>query len=581
VFTSLLAIVVMRWVGGSLWDKGAKPWYGSIVGAEGSRNLDYDSFFSQTVSRAANTWYGIRRIPFDDMQTVADNLGGAVVELTVGSETADQINVRLDQLEALGYQAILNMYTNTTPTRRPWYWEGSEWVFPQSTIETLQGIAHHPAMLAIYALHEPLDDPGYVSVEQQRELYQLLKLYTDGLPVFTDIATLSGWEERGIELTDGMCDYCCTAPSHFRSDWTSEQCVTETLRRIDADLDTQQRLMPNSQVVFVVNTYSFPDYHYPIRLVTPEELLTVRDHLCNLDQPMMYYPWSHSLYDLTLEDAPQLWPAIAEGCPHPLDKAVDRTEARVGDTLTYTLTVDNGGGTAATAFLVSDTLDADTAFAGVLGSAPGSYGYVAGVLTWTGTVSGLSQVRLTFQATISASAWGAVTNTALFDDGAGGIYSDTVTTFITGGSLDLPDLSGSDKAVNRAKARVGDTLVYTLTMDNSGETATAFLVSDTLDADTAFAGVLGSTSGCYSHAAGVLTWTGTVSGLSQVQLTFQATISASAWGAVTNTAYFDDKTGGIYSDTVATLIVVEHELYLPLVLKNNQSFSDKSKLPPP
>jgi hypothetical protein len=38
-----------------------------------------------------------------------------------------------------------------------------------------RGVAHYPALLAIYALYEPLDREGsYVPVEQQRELYQLL-----------------------------------------------------------------------------------------------------------------------------------------------------------------------------------------------------------------------------------------------------------------------------------------------------------------------------------------------------------------------------------------------------------------------
>ncbi len=401
--------------------------------------------FSRAASARVKAWYGIRRVPMEDMQTVAANLGGAVVELTVGTETADHINAMLDPIGALGYRALLNIYVSTTTTKRPWYWNGSEWVFPQSTIETLQGIAHHPALFAIYALHEPLEEgETYVSVEQQRELYQLLKTYTDGLPVFTDIATLSGWEDRGVELTDGICDYCCTFPSHFRSDWTSEQCLEETLSRIDADLNTQQRLMPNSQIVYLINTYSYPEYLYPFRLPTPEELAIVRDYLCALDQLMMYYPWIHGLYDLTLKDAPQLWPAIAEGCPDlPPDisgsgKSVDQAEARVGDTLIYTLTVNNSGETIAS-FRVTDTLDANIAYAGFLGTPLGSYDHTAGVITWTGTVSRTSQVHLAFQATISASASSALNNTARFDDRVGGVYTDTVTTFIVAGNrLYLP-----------------------------------------------------------------------------------------------------------------------------------------------
>jgi hypothetical protein len=271
---------------------------------------------SPAASKEALAWYGIRRVPADDLETVAHNLGGTVVEMAVENQTADQIKTLLDQAGAVGYGVILNLYARETRTKRPWDWNGSEWVFPPSTVETLQEIAHHPALFAVYALHEPLDaGEGYVSVAQQRELYQLLKQYTDGLPVFSDLGGLRVFEERGVELGDGLCDLCCTFPSYFNSDWTSEQCLAETLSRIDADLDTQQRLMPNSQIVFLINTYSYPGYQsYPIRMPTPEELAIVRDYVCDLDQPLMYYPWVHSAVDLTLKDAPELWPIIADGC---------------------------------------------------------------------------------------------------------------------------------------------------------------------------------------------------------------------------------------------------------------------------
>lgn len=263
------------------------------------------------------SWYGIVRALVDDWSTIRENLGGSVVDLIVHPYTPlSDIIASLDSAEALEYQVVFHLYDDNTNTKKPWYLDANgQWVFPQSAIDILQAVSDHPALFAIYALHEPLDaGEAYVSVEQQRELYQLLKEYTDGLPVFTDIGGLRVWEDQGIELTDGICDYCRTGPSHFRSDWTSEQCITETLSRIGADLDTQQRLMPNSQTVFAINTYSYPGYIYPIRLPTPEELAAVRDYLCALNQPMLYYPWAHGTYDLTLKDVPQLWPVVAEGC---------------------------------------------------------------------------------------------------------------------------------------------------------------------------------------------------------------------------------------------------------------------------
>jgi hypothetical protein len=72
--------------------------------------------------------------------------------------------------------------------------------------------------------------------------------------------------------------------------------------------------MPDSQTVFAINTYSFAGYQYPIRLPTPYELGVVKNYLCDLDQPMLHHPWHYSRYDVTLEDTPELWPVIAEGC---------------------------------------------------------------------------------------------------------------------------------------------------------------------------------------------------------------------------------------------------------------------------
>ncbi|MGD8997185.1 MAG: hypothetical protein PVH80_03685, partial [Anaerolineae bacterium] len=104
------------------------------------------------------------------MQTVADTLGGQVVAIGVGTQTADQINDRLDQAQSLGYRALVVMYTQETCSGRPWAWNGSEWVFPPSAIQTLEGIANHPALFAIYALHEPFDytNECHWTVEQQQ-----------------------------------------------------------------------------------------------------------------------------------------------------------------------------------------------------------------------------------------------------------------------------------------------------------------------------------------------------------------------------------------------------------------------------
>jgi uncharacterized repeat protein (TIGR01451 family) len=521
------------------------------------------------------SWYGIVRAPVNDWPTIRENLGGSVVDLIVYPYTPlSNIIASLDSAEALEYQVVFHIYDGGTNTNKPWYLDVDEqWVFPQYAIDMLQAVSDHPAIFAIYALHEPLDEgEAYVSVERQRELYQLLKGYTDDLPVYTDIGGLSVWEDRGIALTDGICDYCRTGTSHFRSDWTSEQCLTETLSRIGADLDTQQRLMPNSQAVFAINTLSFSGYHYPIRLPTPYELGVVKDYLCDLDQPMLYYPWRYSAYDVTLEDAPQLWPVIAQGCTCPLDKAVDQTEARVGDTLTYTLTVGNSG-EVATAFLVTDTLDADTAFASFLGTSPGSYGHAANVITWTGTVSGMSQVQLAFQATISASALGRVTNMARFDGREGGVYTDTVTTMIIAPALN------ATKQVEPGGVVLAETLLtYTVVMSNTYSNVAQVSLSDTIPTHTIYVG--GSAQvfppppahNPPQYVGQSVIWNGDIAPGAAVTITFNVQIEPGAvmGTIINNVAWVDDLSDPAPAIAYqASNVVAGYGLYLPVVLRND------------
>ncbi|MBN1872940.1 MAG: hypothetical protein JXA33_01815 [Anaerolineae bacterium] len=278
---------------------------------------DYDGSDPATIHPLPRSWYGIRQVWRGDFQTVADNLRGSILVVGVpDTYGADLVNGLLNQVQDYGYRAVVIMNSDTTCSRRPWEWDGNTWVFPPTTVLTLQGISAHPALFAIYALHEPFDTTNvcHWTVEQHQELYQLLKAHTNGVPVWSDIQGVDVWKSQDIVLADGICDYCGTFYHRFRSDWTSEQCLEAILNWIDADLNAQRRLMPNSQIVFQIQVYAYANYIYPLRLPTVEELETVRDHLCTLNQPFVYYLWSHDTYDVELKDAPELWPVVSQGC---------------------------------------------------------------------------------------------------------------------------------------------------------------------------------------------------------------------------------------------------------------------------
>jgi hypothetical protein len=254
------------------------------------------------------------RGPRSEWLVISANLGGEVIELSVSSGTSDaQILAALDEAADLGFRVLLHLRESTN-TEKPWRLEGGQWVISARGAEILRVVDGHPALLAVYALHEPFDSSGYhADADAQRALYGLIKSHAN-VAVWTDIATLHGPVVDG-ELSDGICDYCCVFPTAWHRG------LEEVFRRMDEDLAVQQADMPNSRLVFMLNVYQVDGSHY--RLPSVDELTAARDRACELGVPMVYYPWQHGSYDLTLADVPDLWPVVAGGCgegpPSPTD----------------------------------------------------------------------------------------------------------------------------------------------------------------------------------------------------------------------------------------------------------------------
>ena len=257
-------------------------------------------------------WHAVARSSKDAWATLASELNASVVELRVRlSDTDTEIIAALDNAQALGLQVLVHIYDGSTASKGPWSLEDDTWTVSPQGIEILTLIEGHPAVWAVYQLEEPWGS-GY-DADAQRALYSAIKAYAPTTPLYTDLGSLYKAVEVGDNISDGMCDWCCTAPTVFRGEWTSEQCITETFTRMDADLAAQREFMPGSQLIFMFNIYQLED-GARYRLPTEPELIIVRDYTCNLEVPALYYPWYHGSYEITLKDAPHLWPAIAAGC---------------------------------------------------------------------------------------------------------------------------------------------------------------------------------------------------------------------------------------------------------------------------
>jgi uncharacterized repeat protein (TIGR01451 family) len=255
------------------------------------------------------------------------------------------------------------------------------------------------------------------------------------------------------------------------------------------------------------------------------------------------------------------------------DKVVWPQVAAPSAMLYYTLTVRNGGETAAS-FVVTDTLDADTTY--VSGSAsPTPVSAGGGVIVWNGTVNGGSQTVLTFRATLNPTTRPAVTNTARFDDGVGNVTLDTAVT-----QLAQPELDGVKLAQPGGVVQRDELIVYTIVLSNIGNAPVQFTMSDPMPAYSTYMGGLSvdppgfPTLPVYHPTTDTVTFNGVLQPAAWVTVSFGIELrSDTPTGAViTNTATLDalNDVNPAFTREVA-VVVGSHQLFLPVVMRNSSS----------
>jgi uncharacterized repeat protein (TIGR01451 family) len=165
-----------------------------------------------------------------------------------------------------------------------------------------------------------------------------------------------------------------------------------------------------------------------------------------------------------------------------ITKTVDKDKADPGDTLVYTIVYENEGSGNATNVVIEDTLPADTTF---VSATPSGYVKVGDTLTWTfALVEGNSNGTITITVTVDA---GVADGTILrnnvtlnYEDQNGneqGEEGDSTETVVTAPVMTFT------KIASVSKADPDDTIVYTLTYNNSGDgNATLVEIEDTIPA---------------------------------------------------------------------------------------------------
>jgi len=227
----------------------------------------------------------------------------------------------------------------------------------------------------------------------------------------------------------------------------------------------------------------------------------------------------------------------------------------VGGTVTYTITLTNNG-TGAQADNAGHEFT-DTLPAGLTLVSPnatsGTAGTSGNTATWDGTIAPLGgTVTITITATVNAGAQGtSISNqgTVSYDSNNDGTNDATASTDdpSAGGAADPTVFAVSSSMVNATKTvsgsfTVGGTVTYTITLSNSGASASpdnaGHELTDTLPAGLTLVSA-NATSGTAGTAGNTVNWDGSIPAAGSVTITITATVNAGAQGTtISNQASF-------------------------------------------
>jgi hypothetical protein len=253
-------------------------------------------------------FYGMQFVPLEDLATVKD-LG---VEVVLASLSHD--GTPTDWLAYLDAAHALNLRVIPWLWPQGWSWDGSSWQIDAQAALFVQSVAEHPALLAVYALHEPYWQGcvgcGYTTAEQQA-LYDAIKDLAD-VPIYSEIGGIAYWTAYSPETAfeDGICDYCSTWHYPFKDGGVYEREQSRAI--LEADLAVASERAPNSKIVWTMQAMVYAREH--LRMPTGDEM---RDHAAIVYASDVagawWYLWTFDgHYDDVLSNHPELYPVVSE-----------------------------------------------------------------------------------------------------------------------------------------------------------------------------------------------------------------------------------------------------------------------------
>jgi uncharacterized repeat protein (TIGR01451 family) len=248
-------------------------------------------------------------------------------------------------------------------------------------------------------------------------------------------------------------------------------------------------------------------------------------------------------------------------------KQVSSSVATPGETVTYTIVLSNSGQPFYETVRVTDTLPTGLAYVSdSLTATLGTVEATAPVLKWNGVMSSTRLVTITFRALITAQTGQIITNAATIDPLINPPLIRTAPL-----TVKAVNLSTSQKWSSTVKARFGDRVTYTLALRNTGDPFTPTIrITDTLPSGLSYrSGTLTATLGSVDDsAAPVLKWSGILSDVGVITVTYVVTVSTPSAAALLNSAVVD--AGTLPPFTRSTVVIANpFEVFLPLVMRNN------------
>jgi len=140
-------------------------------------------------------------------------------------------------------------------------------------------------------------------------------------------------------------------------------------------------------------------------------------------------------------------------------------------------------------------------------------------------------------------------------------------TYRRNGGVPHGSLTSSTKSAWPILPDPGDTLTYTIVLNNRGPDLSSVRVTNTLPSGVYYLGNLWASSGSYADTGGVITWSGGVKAQS-VTITFGVTVDPGIIQPtyIGSVALIDDGVGNVWQRT-AGVVVNGYAVYLPLVMR--------------